>query len=108
MLLKNPALERMAEGVRHLSYEEIIGHPRFTSARRVHLDRFLEAYDHNPFLVRLLVEAGRYFVYRLAIALDVNQDPDDRHTWFTSRRLRREIAGLGLRSERHVDQSLSR
>ena len=77
MLAKDLAIERLADGIPDLSYDEIIGHPGFAAARKVHFDRFMELYDDDPFLVRLLIEAGRFFVYRTAIALEVSQDPDD-------------------------------
>ncbi|HEY4891895.1 MAG TPA: hypothetical protein VII10_09320 [Reyranella sp.] len=92
-----------------MSLEEILGNPRFPDARKLYLDRFLGVYGHDPFLVRLLIETGRFLVYHLAVVLDAGQDPDRRETWFTAGRLKQQIAVSGLgASARQVDHLVAR
>ena len=92
-----------------MSLEEILGNPRFPDARKLYLDRFLGVYGHDPFLVRLLIETGRFLVYHLAVVLDAGQDPDRRETWFTVGRLKQQIAASGLgASARQVDHLVAR
>ena len=92
----------------HISVEELLGNSRFPAARKLYLDRFLDVYGQDPFLVRLLIESGRFLVYMLAVVLDAGQDPERRETWFTVGRLKQQIAQFGLASDRQVDHIVSR
>lgn len=91
-----------------LPLEKIVDHPRFPEARRLYLDRFLAVYGDDPFLVRLLIESGRFLVYMIAVVLDAGQDPADRKTWFTIGHLKRQMAVFGLASGRQVDHLVAR
>jgi DNA-binding transcriptional ArsR family regulator len=106
--LDDPEFQELARAP-HVSLEEILRNPRFPAARKLYLDRFLEVYGHDPFLVRLLIESGRFLVYQLAVVLDAGQDPVRRGTWFTVGRLKQQIASSGLgASERQVDHLIAR
>jgi DNA-binding transcriptional ArsR family regulator len=107
--LDDPEIQRLIERTPHVSLEEILGNPRFPDARKLYLDRFLGVYGHDPFLVRLLIETGRFLVYHLAVVLDAGQDPDRRETGFTVGRLKQQIAASGLgASARQVDHLVAR
>jgi hypothetical protein len=88
--LDDPEIQQLIERTPHVSLEEILENPRFPEARKLYLDRFLEVYGHDPFLVRLLIESGRFLVYHLAVVLDAGQDPARRETWFTVGRLKQQ------------------
>jgi hypothetical protein len=94
-----------------LSYDDIVGHPRLPQARKVYIDRFLEVYGDDPFLVRLLIETGRFHVFHLATILEAAYDPARRETWPTVGLLKQTIAAIGqegVASARHVDHLISR
>ena len=92
-----------------MSLEEILENPRFPDARKLYLDRFLAVYGDDPFLVRLLIESGRFLVYHLAVVLDAGQDPARRETWFTVGRLKQQIASSGAgASARQIDHLVGR
>jgi hypothetical protein len=101
-------IERLVGAPTRIAYADIAEHPRLADARKAFLDRFVDTYDDNPLMVRLLVESGRFAVFLTAIVLDAAQDPTRRDTWLTSGRLRREVAASGLASERHVDELVGR
>jgi len=61
--LDDPEIEQLIEQTPHVSLEEILENRRFPEARKLYLDRFLGVYGHDPFLVRLLIESGRFLVY---------------------------------------------
>ena len=107
--LDDPEIEQLIEQTPHVSLEEILENRRFPEARKLYLDRFLGVYGHDPFLVRLLIESGRFLVYHLAVVLDAGQDPARRETWFTVGRLKQQIAASGLgASARQVDHLVAR
>ncbi|MCP3374059.1 hypothetical protein [Bradyrhizobium cajani] len=91
-----------------LVHADIVGHPRLPEARRYYLDCILKIYDGEPFLVRLLVESGRFSLYHLALVLEAAQDPARRETWLTAALLKKWLATLGIASGRHVDHLLAR
>jgi hypothetical protein len=91
-----------------LQIDDIVRHPRVAEARRVYIDRFLEVYDGDPFLVRLLIETGRFSIFITTIVLDAAQDPARRETWLTIGRLKEAMAATGFASGRHVDQLVGR
>ncbi len=91
-----------------LDFKDIVEHPRLGEARRAYLDAFSTLYEGDPFLVRLLLEAGRFFVFHSAAILDAAQDPSRRETWFTVSALKRELATFGFASGRQVDHLVRR
>src|SRR6516165_6394926 len=101
-------MERLIGGAPRVTIEDIVGHPQFPEARKAYVDSFLEVYGDDPFLVRLLIESGRFLVYLIAVVLDAAQDPARRETWFTVGRLKQEMTMFGLASERQVDHLVAR
>jgi DNA-binding MarR family transcriptional regulator len=101
-------VERLLGATPRLAYEDILRHPHLAAARKVYLDRFVDLYDDNPFLVRLLIETGRFALFLMTIVLDAAQDPARRDTWLTIGRLQREMSSFGLASARHVDDLVGR
>ena len=90
-----------------LSLDQIVAHPQFPEARRHYIDSFLAVYD-EPFLARLLIESGRFFVHKLIILLNAAQTDGLPETWLTIGRLKREMRRFGLASERQVDHLVHR
>jgi DNA-binding MarR family transcriptional regulator len=106
--LERDELERLVGGKLRLSFDEILNHPRLPEARRDYLDSFLKVYGGDPFLVRLLLQAGRFFVFHSAAVLEAAQDPSRRETWFTVSALKQQLALFGYASERQVDHLVAR
>ncbi len=107
--MNDPAIQQLLARAPHISQDEVLAHPRFPEARKLYLDRFLAVYGDDPFLVRLLIETGRFLVFHLAVILEASHDPAKRETWFTVGRLKQHLATLGLgASERQVDHLISR
>lgn len=107
-VVEDAEIERLSGRAPRLGLEDIVRHPRFAEARKVYLDRFLDVYGDDPFLVRLLIEIGRFAVYMLAVILEAAQDPARRETWFTIGRLKQHMTTFGLASERQVDRLIAR
>jgi len=101
-------LEALAASVPHVSIDEVLGHPRLAEARGAYIRRHLALYDRNPFLSRLLIEAGRFVVFKVLLALDAAQDASRRETWLTMRRLKQEAAIFGFTSDRQIDHLVAR
>lgn len=74
--MDDAGIERLIGGKPRISIEDIVSHPRFADARKVHLERFLAVYSGDPFLVRLLLESGRFLVYLIAVMLKAAEDPN--------------------------------
>jgi hypothetical protein len=110
VLFVDPDIERLLGGPSRLTHDDIVAHPRMAEARRVYLDRFLEVYGDDPFLVRLLIESGRFLVFHLAVVLEAAQDPARRETWLTVGRLKQAVASFIPQSAsgRHIDQLIGR
>src|SRR5690242_17171040 len=89
-------LERVLGGPLRLTLQELVNHPRLPEARKVYFDRFLKVYEGNRFLVRLLIESGRFFVFQLAAVLEAAEDPTRRETLFTVSRLKQEMGLFGF------------
>src|SRR5689334_21924147 len=105
--MDDPAIARLI-GAPRITVEGCLRHPRFPEARRLYLERFLAVYGDDPFLVRLLIESGRFLVFLIAATLEAAQDPARRETWFTIGRLKEQMALFGLASGRHIDHLVSR
>jgi DNA-binding MarR family transcriptional regulator len=101
-------ISRLVGATPRLAYDDIVRHPHFAAARKVYVDNFVDLYDGNPFLVRLLVETGRFAVFLMTVVREASHDPARRETWLTIGRLQREMAAFGLASERHVGQLVDR
>jgi hypothetical protein len=109
--LDDAEIERVLGRPPPLSYDDIVGHPRLPQARKVYIDRFLEMYGDDPFLVRLLIETGRFHVFHLATILEAAYDPARRETWPTIGLLKQTIAAIGqegVASARRVDHLIAR
>lgn len=106
--MERDELERLVGDRLRLSFEEIVNHPRLPEARRAYLDSFFDVYAGDPFLVRLLLQAGRFFVFHSAAVLEAAQDPLRRETWFTVAALKQQLAMFGYASERQVDHLVAR
>lgn len=107
-LLYDREIERLT-GVRpRVSLDGIVGHPRLPHARKLYLDSFLAVYGDDPFLVRLLIESGRFFVFLIAMLIEAGHDPGRRETWPTIGLLKRTMTAFGLASGRHVDHLIAR
>jgi DNA-binding MarR family transcriptional regulator len=106
--LERDELEYLAGCRLRLSFEEIVNHPRLPEARRAYIASFADLYGGDPFLVRLLLQAGRFLVFLTAAVLEAAQDPARRETWFTVSALKRELALYGFASGRQVDHLLAR
>jgi DNA-binding MarR family transcriptional regulator len=106
--MEKEELERLAGERLRLSFEDIVSHPRISEARRDYISGFLNVYEGDPFLVRLLLEAGRFLVFHSAAVLEAAQDPSRRETWFTVAALKRQLGMFGYASARQVDHLLAR
>lgn len=101
-------IRQLIGGPPRLTFEDVLHHPRFPEARKLYVDRCLAVYGNDPFLVRLLVETGRFFVFNIIAVLEAAQDPGRRETWLTIAHLKEKMSTLGLGSGRHVDSLIGR
>ncbi len=106
--MERDELERLVGGRLRLTFDEILNHPRLPEARRAYLASFVHLYEGDPFLVRLLLEAGRFLVFLCVAVLEAAQDPSRRETWFTVAALKRQLAMFGYASDRQVDHLVAR
>jgi hypothetical protein len=106
--LEDADIERLLGGPPRLTLDGIINHPRLPAAHSAYLDRFLDVYGGDPFLVRLLIESGRFLVYHLILVLEAAADPARRETWPTVSLLKQNMALFGLASGRHIDHLIGR
>ena len=106
--LQQDDIAQLIGGPPRLTIEDIVRHPRLPDARKAYLDRFLDVYDGDPFLVRLLIETGRIALFIYVAVLEAAQDPARRETWLTVGRLKEVMTSTGLASGRHVDQLVGR
>jgi hypothetical protein len=103
MVLEDTEIQRLIGGPPRLTLEDIARHPRLPEARKVYLERFLEVYGGDPFLVRLLIESGRFLVCQVTLLLEAAHDLARRETWPTVGLLKENMAMFGLASGRHID-----
>jgi hypothetical protein len=106
--LERDELERLVGRPLRASFEDILGHSRLPEARRAYIDAFIDVYGGDPFMIRLLLEAGRFFVFHSAAVLEAAQDLSRRETWFTVAALKQRLALFGYASPRQVDHLLAR
>ncbi len=77
-------------------------------ARRLYLQHFMGLYGDDPFMIRLMMEAGRFLVSHKAVLMYAAQDPARRETWCTVGRLKQEVAAYGAASERQIHNLIAR
>jgi DNA-binding MarR family transcriptional regulator len=106
--LERDELERLVGHPLRLTFDEILNHPRLPEARRAYLGSFVDLYEGDPFLVRLLLEAGRFLVFHGVAVLEAAQDPSRRETWLTLTALKSHLALFGFASGRQVDHLVAR
>lgn len=106
--MDDPDFLGLARDAPHLSYQDIVQHPRMAEARKLYVGRFLALYDRDPFMARLLIETGRFLVYHVAVILGAAQDPARRETWLTVGRLKQAMSMFGVATDRHIDQIVGR
>jgi hypothetical protein len=94
--------------VKYRSSEEILPHPRFVPARIAFVDAVLALYEDNPFLTRLLLEAGRYLTFGNIMCMHARYDETDRSTWPTMGRLKESMLQFGVASPRRVEALVAR
>lgn len=101
-------IERVTGEKPRLSIEAIATHPRMPEARKLYLDQFMRLYGDDRFLIRLLMEAGRFLVHHTAVLMYAAQDPARRETWCTVGLLKQRVTASGLASERQISNLISR
>ncbi len=103
-------IERLLGQRLRITIDDILKHPRLAEARRAYLDAFLKVYEGDPFMVRLLIESGRFFLYYIILLLESAYDPARRETWPTIGLVKQTMAAFGLdrASDRHIDDLLAR
>lgn len=106
--MERDELERLVGGRLRLSFDEILNHPRLPEARHAYLDSFVGLYQGDPFLVRLLLQAGRFLVFHSVAVLEAAQDLSRRETWFTVAALKQQLSVYGYASGRQVDHLVAR
>ena len=94
--------------LRYRSSDEILDHPLFVSARAAFVHAVLALYEGDPFLTRLLLEAGRYVTFGNIMCLHARYDETDRSTWPTMSRLKEAMAQFGLSSSRRIEALVAR
>ena len=106
--MEDDEIERLIGGRPRVTIEGVLSHPRMPEAHAHYLSQFLGVYDGDPFLVRLLIESGRFFVHLLALLIEAGHDPSRRETWPTIGLLKSKMAMFGYASDRHMDQLIGR
>ena len=86
----------------------ILAHPGFARARADYVDAVLGLYQGEPFLTRLVQEAGRSVMFILIICLYAKYDPADRKTWPTLALLQQKMTQFALSSPRRVEALVGR
>lgn len=86
----------------------IMSHSLMPAARHLYLRQFLDLYGDDPFLGRLLLEQGRFFVHFITMHLYAGHDPARRETWCTVGALKQSVVACGMASARQVDHLIGR
>jgi DNA-binding MarR family transcriptional regulator len=100
--------DRPLADVKFRSSDEILAHPRFAPARIAFVDAVLALYEDDPFLTRLLLEAGRYVTFGNIMCMHARYDETDRSTWPTTGRLKETMRQFGVSSPRRVEALVAR
>jgi hypothetical protein len=106
--LEEIAIKELIGGAPRVTIEDIVRHPRLPEARKAYLDRFLEVYGDDRFLVRLLIESGRICIYLVTATLEAAQDPARRETWLTVGLMKKTMGMFALASDRQLDHLIRR
>ena len=102
-------LERLVGGRLRLTFDEILNHPRLPEARRAYLESFVHLYEGDPFLVRLLLEAGRFLrLLRGRCSRPRRRSIETRDSVHSGMPLKRQLAMYGYASDRQVDHLVAR
>lgn len=88
--------------------DAILAHPRFGEARLAYFDQLDRVYGENPFLNKLMMQAGRMMLFFLIICLDAGYREEDRASWPTLANIKRMLQPMGLASSGHVSQLIGR
>jgi hypothetical protein len=108
VILERDELERLAGSPLRLTFDQIVNDPRLPQARRAYLESFMSVYEGDPFMVRLLLQAGRFLVFHLLAVLEAAQNPARRETWLTVALLKQQLGLYGYASGRQIDHLLAR
>lgn len=90
------------------SSEDILVHPNFELMRRCFVDEVLRLYENDPFMNRLLIEAGRSVVFFHLLCLSAAYDEANPASWPTARLLRQTVKPFAVASERRIDDIIAR
>ncbi|HEX4766399.1 MAG TPA: hypothetical protein VH414_08995 [Lichenihabitans sp.] len=101
-------IDRTAVEIPHHSPEAILAHPRFALARTAYVEAILGLYEYDPFMNRLLIEAGRSVIFFNILCLHAAYDESDRATWPTLQLLQRSVREFGVSSPRRVHDIVAR
>lgn len=94
--------------MRQLTTNDILNHPRFSSARRAHIDALVTFMAGDRLVGRLMRDVTAIFTRAMIVGFHAAYDPDDRSTWATPGQIRAEVVERGLASARRVDDVLAR
>lgn len=101
-------LDQSSEEITHRSPAEILTHALFLSARVAFVNAVLDLYEDDPFLTRLLSEAGRHVIFSVIMCFYACYKEADRSTWPTVSRLKQAMVQFGLSSSRRVEALAAR
>jgi hypothetical protein len=96
-------LDQSSDEVEYRSPEEILTHVLFATARVAFVNAVLALYEDDPFLTRLLSEAGRHVIFSVIMCFYARYNEADRSTWPTMSRLKQAMVQFGLSSSRRVE-----
>jgi hypothetical protein len=103
-----PSSDDPLADIAYRSTQDILGHPRFLTARSAYIDAVLALYEGDTFLTRLVLEAARTVIFAIIISLDARHDESDRATWPTISLLKQQMAQFGLASPRRIEDLVAR
>jgi hypothetical protein len=91
-----------------ITAEDILAHPRFTAARRAHIDALVALFAGDRFVTRMMTDAGVITLRALLTGFHAAYDENDRATWATPGQLQKLIVQRGLASARRLDDLMAR
>jgi len=95
-------------GAPYKSAGEILAHPRFSQARRAHVDALASVFVRSRIPSRLIVDAASVMTADLLVGFYAAYDRADPTTLATAGRLQKLIAEYGLASPRRMDDLIAR
>lgn len=99
---------RLMGDIPHVALDTLVRHPRLPEARKKYMDAFLNVYERDQGIARLLIEASRFLVFQVMVVLHVSHDPARPETWATMGRLKAALSAYGMASSRQIDAMVSR